>query len=145
MVWTMCILLLGAVLLFCGWAICRAAGAITEQEIQPPDSEPPIVPIRPEVHRTPWKDSVGTIVLSPEQQSELMRIYREEYVEQCIWPEMPLLAFFRDVEYHQRRDKPIEVEIQFASRFRVLVLAKEHGLDWLTYAVKRATQQEIVT
>lgn len=138
MSWTVCLLLLGVTFLFCGWAICRAAGAITEQEIQPSDPEPQIVPM----NRSPWKDPAPTIVLDASQQSELMRIYREEYVEQCVWPEMPLLAFLRAVEDHQRPDKPIEVELLFAQRRPLRLLAEEHGLDWLLYAVDRSIAKE---
>lgn len=145
MVWTVCILLLGAVLLFCGWAICRAAGAITEQEIQPPDSEPRVVPIRPEVHRTPWKDAAHTIVLSAEQQVELLKIFREEYVEQCVWPEMPLLAFFRFLEDHQRPDRPLEVEVLFAQREYLRSFARSYELGWLSYALATSERKEQLT
>ena len=95
--------------------------------------------------KTPWKDPATTIVINAEQQAELMRIYREEYVEQCIWPEMPLLAFLRAVEDHQRPDKPIEVELLFAQRHLLRVLANEHQLSWLRYAIDRAIEPKELT
>lgn len=133
--WPVCLIVLGVVFLFCGLAICRAAGAITEQEIEaakPKESDA--------MPKTPWKDPATTIVLSAVQQAELMRIYREEYVEQCIWPEMPLLAFLRAVEDHQRPDKPIEVELLFAQRHLLRVFANDHQLSWLRYAIDRAIE-----
>ena len=145
MSWTACVLLLGVVFVLCGLAICRAAGAITEQEIQPLDPEPRIVPIRPQVNRTPWKDAAHTIVLSAEQQAELLRIHREKYVEQCVWPEMPLLAFFRAVEDHQRPDKPLEVEVLFAQREYLRSLARSFELDWLSYALATSERKEQLT
>lgn len=137
MVWTMCILLLGAVLLFCGWAICRAAGAITEQEIQPPDSEPRIVPI----NRTPWKDPPRTIVINAEQQAELMRIYRQEYREQSISPEMPLRVFLCEVMSRQRSG-PIEIELLFAQQKPLRDFGDKHQLGWLQYAIDRAMERK---
>lgn len=135
--WPICLIVLGVVFLLCGLAICRAAAAITEQEIvaaTPKESNA--------MPKTPWKDPATTIVLSAEQQAELMRIYREEYVEQCIWPEMPLLAFLRAVEDHQRPDKPIEVELLFAQRHLLRVFANDHQLSWLRYAIDRAIEQK---
>jgi len=140
--WSVCVLLFGLVLIGCGFALFWAVRQITEQERSQPDPEPRIVPIRPEVNRSPWKDAARTIVLSAEQQAELLRIYREEYVEQCVWPEMPLLAFIRAVEQHQRNDKPIEVEMLFAQEHHLRAFAKIHKLRWLGYAVDRATEQK---
>lgn len=143
--WTVCVLLFGLVLIGCGLAVFWCVRQITEQELSQPDAEPRIVPIRPEVHRSPWKDSAHTIVLSAEQQAELMRIYREEYVEQCVWPEMPLLAFFRAVEDHQRPDKPLEVEVLFAQRQYLRSLAISFQLDWLSYALATSERKELLT
>lgn len=135
--WPVCLIVLGVVFLLCGLAICRAAASITEQEIGAATSkESDAMP------KTPWKDPATTIVLSAEQQAELMRIYREEYVEQCIWPEMPLLAFLKAVEDHQRPDKPIEVELLFAQEHHLRAFAKIHELRWFGYAVDRAIEQK---
>lgn len=135
--WPVCLIVLVVVFLFCGFAVYRAASAIAEQEIVaviPKESDA--------MPKTPWKDPPTTIVVSAEQQAELMRIYREEYVEQCIWPEMPLLAFLRAVEDHQRPDKPIEVELLFAQRHLLRVFANDHELSWLRYAIDRAIEQK---
>lgn len=140
---TVCVVVFVLALIGCGLAVFWSVRRITEQVIPLQETEPRIVPIRPEVNRTPWKDSVGTIVLSPEQQSELMRIYREEYVQQCVWPEMPLLAFFRDIEDHQRRDKPIEIQVLFAQRQYLKDLAEGCDLDWLFYALSTMERKEL--
>ena len=133
----LCVLLLLVVFCLCGWAVFRASRAITETEIVPLDPEwPHTVPLRP------WQQAGKTIVLSAAQQAELLQIYREQYVEACIWPEMPLLAFLRAVEDHQRPDKPIEVELLFAQRNSLRLFADEHGLAWLRYAVDRAIEQK---
>lgn len=133
--WPVCLIVLAVVFVLCGLAVYRAASAITEQEIvavNPKESDA--------MPKTPWKDPATTIVLSAEQQAELIQIYREEYVEQCIWPEMPLLAFLRAVEDHQRPDKPIEVELLFAQRHLLRVFANDHQLSWLRYAIDRAIE-----
>lgn len=140
--WMVCVVVLGLVLIGCGLAVFWCVRQITEQELSQPDPEPRIVPIRPALNRTPWKDAAPTIVLDARQQAELMRIYREEYVEQCIWPEMPLLAFLRAVEEHQRPDKPIEVELLFAQEHHLRAFAKIHELRWLGYAVDRAMERK---
>lgn len=145
MFWSVCVLVFGVVLLFCGIAVCWAVRQVTEAEISPPDSledpGPRIVSIRSQAKRTPWKDAETTIVLDAAQQAELLRIYREQYVEQCVWPEMPLLAFLRAVEDHQRPDKPIEVELLFAQRHLLRSFAEEHSLGWLRYAIDRAIER----
>lgn len=143
--WTVCVLVFGLVLIGCGLAVFWCVRQITEQELSQPDPEPRIVPIRPEVNRSPWKDSTHTIVLSAEQQAELLRIYREEYVEQCVWPEMPLLAFFRFLEDHQRPDKPLEVDVLFAQREYLRSLARSHELSWLSYALATSERKEQLT
>jgi hypothetical protein len=139
--WSFCLIVLGLCFLICGWAICKAARAITEEEISPPDPEPRIVSI----NRTPWKDPVPSIVINADQQAELMRIYREEYLAEGVWPEMPLMAFLRSVEDHQRSDKPIEVEVLFAQRHALRAFAALHRLDWLRYAVDRSVAKEQTT
>jgi hypothetical protein len=141
MSWTAWLLVLGVLLAVGGWAICRVANAIAKREFQLPDSEPRIVPM----NRTPWKDPVPTIVINADQQAELMRIYREEYLEVCVWPEMPLMAFLRAVEDHQRSDKPIEVEVMFAQRHALREFSVKHRLDWLRYAVDRSVAKEQTT
>lgn len=144
--WSLCLLVFGAVLIGCGLAVFWAVRQITESEISPPDSpedpEPRIITIPPQANRTPWKDAETTIALDAAQQAELLRIYREEYVEQCVWPEMPLLAFLRSVEDHQRPDKPIEVELLFAQRHLLRSFAEEHSLGWLRYAIDRAIERK---
>ena len=138
MSWSVCLVVFGLVLLLCGLAVCHAARAITEKEISQPEPEPRIV----SMNRTPWRDAAPMIVLDARQQAALMQLYREEYVEQCIWPEMPLLSFLRTVEQHQRPDKPIEVEILFAQRHALREFAKGHGLSWLQYAIDRAIERK---
>jgi len=140
--WTVCVLVFGLVLIGCGLAVFWCVTQITEQELSQPDPEPRIVPIRPEVNRSPWKDATRTIVLSAEQQAELMRIYREEYLGQRILAEMPLRAFLHAVQDHQRPDKPIEVELLFAQRHLLRVFANDHELSWLRYAIDRAIEQK---
>lgn len=135
----LCVLLLLVVFCLCGWAVFRASRAITETEIVPPDPEPSIVPMR-----KPWQQASKTIVLSQYQQANLLQIFRDEFGSVGRLPEMPLLAFLRAVESHQRTDGPIEVELLFAQLHHVRSFADEYQLDWLRYAVDVASGARIL-